>query len=233
MKTIGILGGLGPESTCEYYRYITRTYYDTFGNYAYPEIIIYSLEFSKFIDCGYNNAEDIRLAIEKLHNAGADFVIAACNTIHIVYDEVSKNIPIPWVSIMDVVAGHIKKTGKINKVGLLGTNLTMTDGFYHKALEKHGIETIIPEKAADTINDIIFNELVRGITREDSKKFVCECIESLHCEGVQGIVLGCTELPFLIKQSDSSLPIFDTTALHAQCALDLAVEKISLSPTNS
>lgn len=227
MKTIGILGGLGPESTCEYYRYITRTYYDIFGNYAYPEIIINSLEFSKYIDCGYSNAEDIRLAIEKLHSAGADFVIAACNSIHIVYDEVSNNIPIPWVSIMDVVAEHIKAKN-INKVGLLGTIFTMTDGFYHKALEKHGIETIIPENATDTINDIIFNELVRGIIRDDSKKFVLECIESLHSQGAQGIVLGCTELPFLIKQGDSSLPIFDTTALHAQWALDLAVEKISL-----
>ena len=227
MKTIGILGGLGPESTCEYYRYITRTYYDTFGNYSYPEIIIYSLEFSKYIDCGYNNAEDIRSAIEKLHSAGADFVIAACNSIHIVYDEVSKNIPIPWISIMDVVAGHIN-AGSINKVGLLGTIFTMTDGFYHKALAQQGIETIIPEKATDTINDIIFNELVRGIIRDDSKKFVCECIESLHSEGAQGIVLGCTELPFLIKQGDSSLPIFDTTVLHAQRALDLAVEKMPL-----
>ena len=84
MKTIGILGGLGPESTCEYYRYITRTYYETFGDYSYPEIIIYSVRFSKFIDCGYESAGEVKKVIEKLHRAGADFVVAACNTIHIV-----------------------------------------------------------------------------------------------------------------------------------------------------
>ena len=225
MKTIGILGGLGPESTCEYYRYITRKYYETYSDYAYPEIIIYSVSFSKFIDRGYEAADDVRAAIEKLYRAGADFVVAACNSIHIVFDEVSGDIPIPWISIMDVVAGQIKKEHN-KKVGLLGTIFTMSKDFYHKALNEHGIETITPDsKTQKKVNEIIFNELVRGIVREESKHFIMECINELHQNGAQGIVLGCTELPFLIRQKDTNLPVFDSTALHAQKALDLALEK--------
>ena len=109
MKTIGILGGLGPESTCEYYQYITRTYYKTFGDYSYPDTIIYCLNLQTIIDCGYEAAELVKKTIEKLSEAGADFVIVACNSIHIVYDDVSGNIPIPWISIMDAVAEQIQK----------------------------------------------------------------------------------------------------------------------------
>ena len=116
MKTIGILGGLGPESTCEFYRYITRTYYETHADYAYPEIIIYSVSFSKFINHGYKIAHDVRAVIENLHRAGADFVVAACNSIHIVYEKVSRDIPIPWISIMDTVSEQITKE-HIRKIG--------------------------------------------------------------------------------------------------------------------
>ncbi|MFC1694213.1 aspartate/glutamate racemase family protein [Candidatus Latescibacterota bacterium] len=225
MKTIGILGGLGPESTCEYYRYITRTYYDIYKNYEYPEIIIYSLSFRKFIDCGYEAAEDIREAIGKLHAAGADFMIAACNTIHIVYDEVSRDIPIPWISIMDVVAEKIKAVN-IKRVGLLGTVFTMSRDFYQKALAGHGIETITPNNESQKkVNDIIFEELVKKITTEESKEYVLDCIDKLSRNGAEGIVLGCTELPFLINQNDTALPVFDSTVLHAQKALDYALEK--------
>lgn len=225
MKTIGILGGLGPESTAEYYTYITRTYYKNYADYAYPEIIIYSLEFRKIIDAGYEAPGDVKKAIEKLYRAGADFVVASCNSIHIVYDEVSKDIPIPWISIMDVVAEQIKKEN-INKVGLLGTIFTMSKGFYHKALAGHGIETITPGNDAQRkINEIIFSELVRGVTTDESKRYMLGCIDELAQNGARGIILGCTEIPFLIKQKDTALPVFDSTTLHAQKALDLALEK--------
>ena len=224
MKTIGILGGLGPESTCEYYRYITRTYYKIYADYAYPEIIIYSVSFSKFIELGYEAASEVKTAIEKLHRAGADFVVAACNSIHIVFDRVSKDIPIPWISIMDVVAEQIIKE-HIKRVGLLGTIFTMSKGFYHKALADYGIETITPgSDAQKKVNEIIFNELVRGVIKDESKHYLLECIEGLLENGAQGIVLGCTELPFLIQQEDISLPVFDSTALHARKALNLALE---------
>ena len=225
MKTIGILGGLGPESTCEYYRYITRTYYKACGDYAYPEIIIYSVRFNKYIELGYEAANEVKSTIEKLHRAGADFVVAACNSIHIVYDEVSRDIPIPWISIMDVVVEQIKKE-HIKKVGLLGTIFTMNKGFYHKALAEYGIETITPDVSAQKkVNDIIFNELVRGVTKKESKDIVLGCIDEMKQNGARGIVLGCTELPFIIHQDDITLPVFDSTALHARKALDIALEK--------
>ncbi len=224
MKTIGIFGGLGPESTCEFYRSITRTYYEIHADYAYPEIIIYSVNFKKYIDLGYEAADEVMEAIKRLHKAGADFVVAPCNTIHVVYDEVSRDIPIPWFSIMDAVAEQIKKEN-VGKIGLLGTVLTMSRGFYQNALAGHGIETVTPGSEAQAkVNEIIFNELVTGITKEKSKRYVLDCIDKLLQNGAQGIVLGCTELPFLIQQKDITLPVFDSTVIHAGKALELALE---------
>jgi len=159
MKTIGILGGLGPESTIEYYGHITREYYKLRSDYAYPEIIIHSFNFKEFIDTGYVKPVEIKQAILNLHHAGADFVVAACNSVHIVYDEVSKDIPIPWVSIMDAAAEQIKNQG-ISKVALLGTIFTMNSDFFPKALADWGIEAILPD-ADDkkTISEIIYGEL--------------------------------------------------------------------------
>jgi len=227
MKKVGILGGLGPESTTAYYEYITREYYRRYNNYAYPEIIIYSLSFKEFIDTGYEAAEKIKAAIENLHRAGADFVVAACNSIHIVYEEVSKNIPIPWLSIIDATAEEIKKND-INKVGLLGTIFTMSKGFYKKGLSQHCIETIIPSiDDQKKINNIIYKELVLNELRDESRCIILEIIEKLNRKGAQGIVLGCTELPFLIKQEDVNIKIFNTTIIHAQKALDFALEEES------
>ena len=225
MKKIGILGGLGPESTTAYYEYITREYYRRYGDYAYPEIIIYSLSFQEFIDAGYEAAEKIKSAIENLHRAGADFVIASCNSIHIVYEEVSKSIPIPWLSIIDATAEEIKKSG-ISKVGLLGTIFTMGKGFYKKGLIQHRIETIIPSTDDQKkINNIIYNELVLNEVRDESRCIILKIIEKLNRKGAQGIVLGCTELPFLIKQEDLNIKIFNTTTIHAQKALDFAFKE--------
>jgi aspartate racemase len=223
MKTIGILGGLGPESTIAYYGHITRTYYKLHQNYTYPDIIIYSLSFREFIDAEYKLPAKVKSAVESLHKAGADFVVAACNSVHIVYDEVHKDIPIPWVSIMDVTARAIKKAG-ISKIGLLGTIFTMNKNFYAKALAQHGIKTITPSgDEQKRINEIIYGQLVRDIIKDDSRQYVTECIDRLLEKGAEGIVLGCTELPFLIKQSDTSAKIFDTTQIHAQEALELAL----------
>ena len=225
MKKIGILGGLGPESTMAYYEYITREYYKKYNNYAYPEIIIYSLNFKEFIDARYEAAEKIKAAIKNLHRAGADFVIAACNSIHIVYEEVSKNISIPWISIIDATAEEIKK-GDMNKVGLLGTIFTMSKGFYKKGLSQHCIETIVPSTDDQKkINNIIYKELVLNELRDESRCMILKIIEKLKRKGAQGIVLGCTELPFLIKQEDVNIKIFNTTIIHAQKALDFALKK--------
>jgi len=224
MKTIGMLGGLSPESTIAYYSYITHKYYETHADYAYPEIIIYSLNFDEFIKVGYEAPTKVKQSIERLSRAGADFVIAACNSLHIVFDEIADDIPIPWISIMDVTAAHIRHAG-LKVVGLLGTIFTMSKGFYHKGLARHGIDTITPSvEVQERLNEIIYTELVKGETRTESRQFVLTCIDQLSQKGAQGVVLGCTELPLLVGQLDTGVRVFDTTALHAQRALDLATE---------
>ncbi|NOY08109.1 MAG: amino acid racemase [Spirochaetes bacterium] len=223
MKRIGILGGLGPESTAVYYEYITREYYRRYRNYAYPEIIIYSFSFQEFIDAGYEASGKVKMAIENLHKAGADFVIAACNSLHIVFEEVSGNISIPWLSIIDAAAQEIK-TKNIKKVGLLGTIFTMNKDFYRKGLARHNIETIIPSgEDRVKINNIIYKELVLNEIRDDSRQIILEIIRKLSRRGAEGVVLGCTELPFLIRQKDTSVKVFDTTTIHTRKALQIAL----------
>ena len=224
MKKIGVLGGLGPESTIAYYEYITREYYRRHGDYAYPEIIIYSLNFQEFIDAGYELAGKIKTAIECLHKAGADFVVASCNSVHIVFEEVSKDIPIPWLSIIDATVEEIKKNN-ITKVGLLGTIFTMSKDFYKKGLSRYQIETIVPsDEDQAKVSRIIYDELVRNEIRDDSRQAVLQIIEKLKQQGVQGIILGCTELPFLIKQEDVDIKVFNTAVIHAQKCLNTAME---------
>ncbi len=224
MKRIGILGGLGPESTIAYYSYITRTYYERFADYAYPEIIIYSLKFDDYIGKHYKMIPGAKAAIEALARAGADFVVAACNSIHVIYDELAPQLPIPWISIVEAAAEKIQAES-LRKVALLGTVYTMSADFYPKGLAKYSIETITPDSdAQQKINEIIYGELVRAEVKDESREFVLKVIDELKQHGAEGIVLGCTELPFLITQDHTPLPVFDTTAIHAQKALDIALE---------
>ena len=223
MKKIGILGGLGPESTISYYEYITRKYYEKYGNYRYPEIIIYSVSFEEFIDQEYEMADKVKNAIMSLQKAGADFVVAACNSVHIVYDSIANELPIPWISIIDAAAEEIQKN-HLKKVGLLGTIFTMSKDFYKNGLLKQGIEAITPDADDQKrINEIIYQELVVKKIESSSRREIQEIIKKLGRKGAEGIVLACTELPFLISQKDTSLRVFNTTEIHAQKALDIAL----------
>jgi aspartate racemase len=222
MKTIGILGGLGPESTMACYAYITRKHFEIEGNYAYPEIVLYSCSFEKFIPAGYELPDTVKAAIGALHRAGADFVVAPCNSVHIVYEQVANDIPIPWVSIMDAAAARIRQAG-LRKVALLGTIFTMSKGFYQRGMARHGIETVTPgPEGQEKVNRIIFDELITNRPTDASRQLVLGLVEELRNRGAQGLVLGCTELPFLIGQEHTDLPVFDTSELLAQKALDLA-----------
>jgi len=223
MKTIGILGGLGPESTIAYYSIITRGYYELRKDYAYPEIIIHSFNFAEFIEAEYELPARVMNAINGLHHAGADFVVAACNSVHVVHDEIGLDTPIPWISIMDATAEQIDKLG-LSKVGLLGTIFTMGNDFYQKTLAEYGIETFVPDaEAQQRINEIIYGELVRAEVKEESRREVLAMMEELKQQGAEGIVLGCTELPFLIREEDTDCQLFDTTKIHARKALELAL----------
>jgi len=228
MKTIGILGGLGAESTIPYYHHITHKYIEEYSNLGYPEIIIYSFNFQEFIDNGYRLPKKVKDAIVKLSKAGADFVIAACNSVHIVYEDVADDIPIPWVSIIDVTADHIKDKGW-KKVGLLGTVYTMSNRFFIEGLEDRGIECMVPDMGFQKkVSDIIYDELVKGDIHDDSRAYMVQRVEALRDEGAEAVILGCTELPLLVSRDDTDVPLVNTTAIHAQRALDIAVGKVEL-----
>ena len=228
-KKIGILGGLSPESTVIYYLRIVRRYQELFGDHSYPEIIIYSVSFQKFVDWMAKDrwneiTEELIRDIRNLAAAGADFALIATNTMHLVFDKVEEASPIPLISIVDAAAEAIRKE-KINSVGLLGTVFTMERDFYREGLAKYGIETLVPKKEdRDYINKVIFEELCRGLIRDESRNNFKRIIEELTERGAEGIVLGCTEIPLLIGEKDVSTRIFDTAKIHADKALEFAVK---------
>jgi len=229
-KTIGILGGLSPESTITYYEYITRTYYERFRNHGYPETVIYSVTFQEFVDWQkeglWDKAVDRMVeAIVRLHRAGADFGVIAANTMHIVFDEVQQRSPIPLINIIDATAESIKKEN-FDTVGLLGTIFTVGGSFYKNALRRHGIRTIVPGVDDQRyVNRVIYEELVQGKTLLKSKKGFIRIVKSLEHEGAQGVVLGCTEIPLLLRQEDCAVKLFDTAKIHAEKALNYAISE--------
>jgi aspartate racemase len=227
-KKIGILGGLSPESTVTYYEYITREYTKQYGDYGYPEIIIYSVNFQEFVD--RQNQDRWDLAADKmievfrtLKKAGADFGLIASNTMHIVFDKVQREISIPLVNIIEVTAEAIKKEG-IKTVGLLGTIFTMSKDFYTAGLEKRGIITLVPNrKDQEFVNSVIYEELTRGLIKHESKEGYIKVVKKLKENGAEGIVLGCTEIPLLIEEKDCGVRLYDTTLIHAEKALNYAI----------
>lgn len=227
-KKIGILGGLSPESTVAYYEHITREYVARYHDFSYPEVLIYSVNFQQYVEWQRQNrwAEAARAmadALGALHRAGADFGLISTNTMHIVFDEVQANVDMPLLSIVETAAQAVCTAG-IRKVGLLGTVFTMRERFYHEGLRRAGIETLVPEPAdQQRINGIIYGELCRGEIRDESRRVLQDVVEEMRRRGAGGIVLGCTELPLLIRQPDCEVPLFDTTALHAGRALEYAI----------
>lgn len=231
MKTIGIIGGMSWESTAEYYRIMNQAVKEKLGGYHSAKIIMYSVEFAEVHRLQFNGewdrlAEVLRDVARSLERAGADFLIIATNTIHKLAPEIESAVSIPLLHIADATAREIKEKG-FTKVGLLGTKFTMEMGFYRDRLrERHGIEVIVPEKQErEFVNRVIYNELVLGVIKDESRKRFKEIINSLVERGAHGVILGCTEIPLLIKQRDVSVPIFDTTSIHARAAVDYALSE--------
>ena len=228
MKRIGILGGASPESTVSYYRYITREYTRRFGDHGYPEILIYSVTFQRFID--WMRAGDWQAlagaaaeGLCALSDAGAELGLIATNTFHQVFDEVAASVPIPLISILDVVSDRVDELG-CQRTALLGTKITMSGSFYPDHLSARGIETMIPSAVEqDAIDRIIFDELSRGTITAGSKTSLLGIAGRLIEGGADAVILGCTELPLLVGQEDLSVPVLDTTVLHADAALEAAI----------
>jgi len=229
MKRIGILGGTSPESTVSYYERITREYTRRFGDYSYPEILIYSVSFQEFVAWqreGNWNAISAKMAeiFCILADAGAEIGLIAANTLHRVFDAVANESPIPLLNIVDTTAAAIKAKNCAT-VGLLGTRYTMQGAFYVDRLTSHGISTLIPEETQqEEIHRVIYEELTRGIIKPSSKDHYLAIIDSLKERGADGIILGCTEIPLLVQEGDCTIPLFDTAAIHADAALEEALK---------
>ena len=228
-KRIGILGGMSPESTVTYYEYITRTYTERFGDYGYPEILIYSVSFQPYVDWPEADRWDLVAAglseaARRLEATGAEVILIATNTMHLVFDEVQASVSVPMLSLLDAVGEAIRERS-MTTVGLLGTQFTMEKAFYQDALDRWGISVIVPE-AEDRhyVNAVIYDELVAGQIRDESRTGYLRVIERLAERGAQGVVLGCTEIPLLVSEADAGLPLFDTTAIHAEAALRYATQ---------
>jgi len=227
MKTIGLIGGMGWQSTLEYYRIINETMLSRTGNGHAAKIIIDSLDFGEVEDLIHRNdfaglTTMLVHSARKLELAGAELLLIGANTMHFVAPEVSRNVSIPLVHIVDVTIEKIREKG-LSKVGLLGTKFTMEQDFFKQRLMQHGIKAIVPELVERAfIHRTIFTELFIGKINPVSKTRFLKIIGSLIEGGAQGIILGCTEIPMLIKQDDCPVPVFDTTLIHSVAAVDLA-----------
>lgn len=223
MKTIGLIGGMSWESTVTYYRIINETIKDRLGGLHSAKCILYSVDFDeieRYQSSGEwgKSAAVLVEAAQALEKAGADFIVICTNTMHKVAPDISERIHIPILHIADMTAIALKKAA-IRRVGLLGTKYTMLEDFYKAVLMDNDIEVVIPDNEdIETVNRIIYDELCLGIISEESKNIYLKIISKLSKEGAQGIILGCTEIGLLIKQSDTDIPIFDTTLIHAEQA---------------
>lgn len=229
MKTIGLLGGMTCESSVEYYRLINEGVRERLGGIHSAQSLMYSVDFGEIEP--EMEIERWDLVLERLvtgalavERGGADFLVICTNTMHKLADQVEERIGIPILNIIDVTGEAVRAAG-IGTVGLLGTRFTMTQDFYRRRLaEMHGIETVIPlEEEVSMIHRVIMEELTIGVISPESKKLYWEVIRRLQSKGARGIVLGCTEIPLLVKQDEGEIPLFDTTLLHAQAAVRLAL----------
>jgi len=225
MKKIGILGGMSYESTIKYYDLILQNYYNRYNDYNYPEILIYSLNFQKVIDYELGNdklkyIDYLMSGINSLQKGGADFIIMAANSPHAVYDDLVTKAFLPILSIVEATAGKALEMG-LNKLLLLGIKFTMQSSFYQRIFENSNMQVITPvDIEQDLIDQIIFDELVIGEFKNESKQ---KLLEIIHNYKVDGVILGCTELPLIFHKNDTSIKLLDTIEIHVEAALKYAM----------
>jgi aspartate racemase len=229
MKTIGLIGGMSWESSIEYYRIINETVRVKLGGLHSARNVMYSVDFADIETLQHQNrweeaTQRMIEAAQHVQNGGADFVIICTNTMHKMAEDVQKNIDIPLLHIADATAFAIKNKG-LTRIGLLGTRFTMEEQFYRGRLEsKHGLKVLLPdEDDREIIHRIIYDELCLGEVNPSSKEVYIAIINKLIQIGAQGIILGCTEISLLVGESDSPVPIFDTTLIHAVYAVEYAL----------
>lgn len=228
MKKLGMVGGLGPESTVEYYQSIITQYQEKMGSKeVLPELFINSINMYRVFE--FISKDDLQglanylvEAIETLEKVGADFAVISANTPHIVFDEVNQRVSIPVYSIVEETVREAEKQG-LKKVGLIGTKFTMENDFFKKPFEDRGKEVVVPtEKEQQYIHEKIVAELENGIVNEETKEHYLAIIEDMvKRDGIDGVILGCTELPIIIKEDDLELPQLNTTQIHIDRIIEL------------
>lgn len=231
MKTIGLIGGMSWESSKVYYEYTNLMIKERLGGSHSAKIIMTSVDFSEIekltFEGKWGKIGDIMAQhAKKLEKAGADMILLCTNTIHLVSDRIIDSVEIPFLHIADAT-GEAIKSKNLKKVALLGTKFTMEKDFYTKILkEKYGLEVLLPnEEERQVAHTIIYNELVKGIFTDESKHTYIDMIRNLEAQGAEGIILGCTELPILISKTDVNIPVFNTTKIHSEKAVDFALSK--------
>lgn len=224
MKTIGLVGGIVWPSTIEYYRLLNSGVNAALGKHNFCKCIVYSLNFQEIQD---NNAsqdwdatyELLLAACQNLVKAGADAVLICANTMHFAADKIRAHLPVPLIHIAEVTGASIVSQG-IKTVALLGTRYTMEMDFYQNKLKALGISVFIPsEEDREFIHSTIYNELSFGVLLPETKKKYQTIIENMARMGAEAVILGCTEIPLLIQENDVSIPVFDTTKIHAEAAV--------------
>ncbi len=230
MKTIGLLGGMSWESTQSYYRFLNEGVKARLGGLHSARIILFSVEFGEIEalmrEGRWDEVADILgLAAQRVETAGADFLLICTNTVHRVAHRIQAAVNIPLIHIADATAAVIRSLG-YRRVGLLGTRFTMEADFFKDRLARPcGIETIIPDAAdRETTHRIIFDELCLGRIEDESRKTYLRIIESLGSRGADAVVLGCTEIALLVSPDQTDVPLLDTTRIHADAAVEMALE---------
>ena len=231
MKTIGLIGGMSWESSIEYYRIINETTHKKLGGLHSAKSMMYSVDFAEIEILQHQGrwAEAAKMLINAakyLENGGADFIVLCTNTMHKVAEDIQANVRIPLLHIADATAQVVKASG-IHKIGLLGTRFTMEEDFYKGRLsQNHGLNVSVPTaQEREIIHRVIYDELVTGKIEQSSKAQYIDIIEQMIHQGAEGIILGCTEIGLLVHQEDSRVPLFDTTRIHAEAAVEYALQE--------
>ncbi|MDM8179276.1 MULTISPECIES: aspartate/glutamate racemase family protein [Marinobacter] len=228
MKTIGLLGGMSWESTQTYYRLINEGVKSRLGGLHSAKLVLYSVDFAEIEALQHQGdwpatARILSGAALSLENAGADFLMIGTNTMHKVAPEIEEAINIPLLHIADATA-KVLTQDNIQRVGLLGTRFTMEQAFYRERLEAAGIEVVTPDAPQRAeVHRVIYEELCQGEIQAPSREAYLAVINSLAEQGAQAVILGCTEIGLLIKQTDTPVPLYDTTAIHAAQAVNQAL----------
>lgn len=229
MKTIGLIGGMSWESSLEYYRIINETVKERLGGLHSADCLMYSFDFAEIealqmVGDWDEATRRMIAAAQRLENGGADCIVICTNTMHKMASDVQNAVDLPLIHIADATAEVIKKDG-LQNIALLGTRFTMEQDFYKgRLIENYGLNVLIPDtEGIETVHRIIYDELVVGKIKVDSRSAYVDVINTLATQGAEGVILGCTEIGLLIKPEHSAIPTYDTTYLHALAAVDFAL----------